>query len=319
MFLYTTSIGAFLFDDAGKMARHAMFADMAATHTLLTANKWCPEEKKLLPKEGKTLFLGFKEEKIPGVTCTQDPAKLAIAERALALHAAKMRTALLAIARKVVRESVGEDELVTQAISTVDELDKSLSMLTKRLREWYGLKNPEAAARISDHERFVAEVLDGRATSEMGATLSADDLQEISGLAGTILALLEQRKSHELYLTEKMKTVCPNVLVVAGPTVGARLLTAAGSLKRLALMPATTLQLLGAERAMFNFLRHKAKKMPRFGILHEHKFIGRAKERNKGQAARLLADKIAIAARVDYFKGKFIGDTLLADVERRLR
>ena len=98
----------------------------------------------------------------------------------------------------------------------------------------------------------------------MRADLNPSDLAEIDELAKTIIQLISLRRRNEKYMENKMNEICPNLVSVSGAAIGAKLLNAAGSLKRLATMPASTLQLLGAERAMFNFLRKKSKKMPRF-------------------------------------------------------
>ena len=115
-----------------------------------------------------------------------------------------------------------------------------------------------------------------------------------------------------------MKLLCPNITAVAGAVIGAKLLAIAGSLKKLSLFPASTVQLLGAEKALFRHLKTGAKS-PKYGILHEHPLIAQAKKKDHGKVARLLADKIAIAAKVDFFKGNYVGDKLKKDIERRIK
>ncbi|MBS3133151.1 NOP58 family protein [Candidatus Woesearchaeota archaeon] len=315
-FVYSNCIGTFLFSDNNEVVDKLLFSDVIDVNEKLEKNEWTDEEKKLIGND-KALFLGFKKEKLANVAFTNDLKKLEAAEKKLQQYEDKVSEAMLKIAKKKIKESVEDDELIIQAAGSVQELDKSVSMLSKRLREWHGLQNPELAANIGDNARFVKEVLEGNDKSGMGAELKAEDRAEIRELAKTIVQLLQLRAKNEKYLENRMKTVCPNLLAVAGASIGAKLLASAGSLKRLAVLPASTVQLLGAERSMFNFLRKKSKKMPRFGILHEHKLIASAIEKEKGKMARLLADKISIAARVDYFKGKFIGDKLLKQIEDR--
>ncbi len=317
-FIYTSCIGTFLFSESHEIAEKLMFSDVIAASRKLEQNEWTEEERKLVSSAGvKILFLGFKKEKIGNVVFTNDLKKLEVVARQFQKHEKQIHDALIKVAKSKVKGSVQDDELIIQASSSMTEIDKASSMLSKRLREWYGLRNPELASSVSDNAAFVNVVLDDSGKSEMGAELSQEDVAEMKELAQEAAKLLILRAKIEKYLEKRMKDVCPNILAVAGAAIGAKLLAGAGSLKRLAMMPASTLQLLGAESAMFKFLRKKSKKMPRFGILHEHKMIAEAAERKKGKAARLLADKISIAARVDYFKGKFVGDALLKEMKAR--
>ncbi|HME87204.1 MAG TPA: hypothetical protein VKE88_02230, partial [Candidatus Nanoarchaeia archaeon] len=119
------------------------------------------------------------------------------------------------------------------------------------------------------------------------------------------------------YLESLMDRVCPNVKIVAGLTIGAKLISLAGSLVRLSRFPASTIQLLGAEKALFRHLKNRKNLPPKFGILHEHMFVSKVPGKNKGKMARTLADKIAIASKVDYFKGEPIGKELLQQVEKK--
>lgn len=319
-FIYSSCIGTFLFSESYEISEKIFFSDVISANRKLEQSEWTDEERKLVSSAGgKILFLGFKKEKINGVVFTSDLKKLEAASRQLQQHDAKISEAIMKIAKSKVKDSVQSDELIIQAAGSIQELDKAAGMLSKRLREWYGLKNPELASGISDTSKFVKEVLQDSGKSEMGAEIAAEDEAEMKELAEQVAKLLLIRAKTEKYIEKKMKEVCPNLLAVAGAAIGAKMLASAGSLRRLAMLPASTVQLLGAESAMFKFLRKKSKKMPRFGILHEHKAIATAPENRKGRAARLLADRISIAARVDYFKGKFVGDRLLKEIEEKTR
>jgi len=123
-------------------------------------------------------------------------------------------------------------------------------------------------------------------------------------------------RDEEKYLERKMTELCPNMTAVAGYLIGAKLLAYAGSTKRLAELPSSTIQLLGAEKALFRHITRNSLP-PKYGVLHEHPMIARARKQDHGKVARLLADKISIASRVDYFKGAFIGDKLKEEIEKR--
>ena len=314
-FVYTGSVGCFLFGEDGSVVERVLFSDAAAANRRLESNEWLDEEKKLL-KGGRVLFLGFKGERAANVVFTNDIRKLGAAAYALRQYEDRKREVMLRVAMLKVKDSVHGDEVIAQAVGFLQDADRSINLVAKRLKEWNGLVAPELSM-IGDNEAFIRKVLSGSARSEMGAELSQEDLAEIMEVARSLDGMFKLRKRVESYLDGRMKIVCPNVAAVAGVAVGGKLVAAAGSLRRLAVMPASTLQLLGAERSMFNFLRHKSKKMPRFGVLHEHALIASANEKRKGKMARLLADKISIAARVDFFGGKFVGDKLLAEIKVR--
>jgi nucleolar protein 56 len=115
-----------------------------------------------------------------------------------------------------------------------------------------------------------------------------------------------------------MEKVCPNMLVITGSLIGAKLMDQAGGLKNLMEFPASTIQLLGAEKALFRHMKTGAKS-PKFGFLHEHPLISQNPKQIQGKIARTLADKICLAVKVDYFKGEFIGDKLLKKIEDKFK
>jgi nucleolar protein 56 len=227
----------------------------------------------------------------------------------------------LDLTKKTLKESVGKDSLIIQTINSINELDKVTNTLVKRLREWYELYNPELSVETTENARFVDALASGKnmpGPASAGAELTKEDVDPIMQLALSAKRLFELRHGYEGYLDSLMQSLCPNVKAVAGSLIGAKLISYAGSLKRLSELPSSTVQILGAEKALFRHMKTGAKP-PKFGILYQHQLIQRARRPEQGKAARLLADKIAIAAKVDYFKGKFMGDELLKDIERRLR
>ena len=154
------------------------------------------------------------------------------------------------------------------------------------------------------------------ATDSIGADLEQEDLEPIRSLTHQAYDLYHLRKSHLEYISIIMDELCPNLKAVCGVLTGAKLMEHAGSLKRLSQMPASTIQVLGAESALFRHMKTGAKP-PRHGIIVHHPLISQAPDRMHGKIARALADKISIAAKVDYFKGKFIGDKLKKELEEK--
>jgi len=152
----------------------------------------------------------------------------------------------------------------------------------------------------------------------MGADIAEPDLEQIQALAKDVLEFYELRKSMEGYVDKTMEEMAPNVRAVAGALLGARLIALAGSLRNLAMRPASTIQVLGAEKALFRSLKTGARP-PKHGLIFQHTLLHDAKRWQRGKIARVIAGKLAIAARADAFgEGHFIGDKLKADINKRV-
>lgn len=232
----------------------------------------------------------------------------------------KLREQLIALTRQKVRESVSNDQLIIQASSSLEELDKAVNLLSKRLREWYALHNPEFVNAIVSHESFVDILLQGKDTLDentMGAKLGDAHMDAMRKLATRIADLYTLRKEEQEYIQQVMELDFPNVKAVAGGLIGAKLIALAGGSKRLMLFPASTVQMLGAEKAFFRHLKNKKSRPPKYGVLFQHPLVNNAHQKDKGRIARALADKITIAMKVDYFKGEFCGDQLIKQLEDR--
>merc|ERR1712156_899522 len=157
--------------------------------------------------------------------------------------------------------------------------------------------------------------------SSMGMDVSAVDLLNIDMFATRVIALADYRKMVSTYLQDKMASVAPNLATLIGETVGARLISHAGSLTNLAKYPASTVQILGAEKALFRALKTRGN-TPKYGLIFHSTFIGRAGAKNKGRISRYLANKCSIASRVDCFTetpNTVFGEHLRQQVEDRLK
>jgi nucleolar protein 56 len=235
------------------------------------------------------------------------------------------------------------DVVIAQAIQTLDDLDRTVNLFMSRLREWYGVHFPELDRLVDKHETYArlvmnlggrenflipnlenelvqeerAQKLSKAAPNSMGAIMAEEDLGQIQVLSRNILNFYELRKGMEKYIDITMEEVAPNTRTIAGPLLGARLISIAGSLQNLAMKPASTIQVLGAEKALFRSLKTGARP-PKHGLIFQHNLLHDAKRWQRGKIARALAGKIAIAVRIDAFKGKYIGDKLKKDVDKRL-
>ncbi|MBN1544132.1 hypothetical protein JW898_01570 [Candidatus Woesearchaeota archaeon] len=243
-------------------------------------------------------------------------------------YLSKMREATLLVTKRRMAKSVKQDQLIVQASNNVEEIDKVANNLAKRLREWYELYNPEFSRSIESHEKF-AELIQNKTKKEllketgvaeeesMGAEIDKKDLAPVMELAKGISALHAMRAKQAEYVEKSMKEQLPNVEAICGATIGAKLLAIAGSLEKLAMFPASTIQLLGAEKALFRHIKTGAKP-PKFGVIINHPFVTKAKSPDKGRVARILADKISIAAKIDHFKGEFRGEQLRKELEAKM-
>jgi nucleolar protein 56 len=255
----------------------------------------------------------------------------------------ELRKKSIAEAEQAIREASSQPDLhLVQAIQALDDTDKFLNITSTRAAEWYGLHFPELGPLLQDNLalcKLISEVglrvdfseenLTGRGFTEKkvqaiitardrskGGTISEGDAGRVRALAALALSLGSQRDSLSGYVEAQMKKVAPNVTAVAGATIGARLMAKAGGLNRLASMPASTIQILGAEKALFRSLRTGAKP-PKHGILFQHQAVHTAPKWQRGKIARTLANKIAIAARVDYYRGEEDA-TIMPSLEKRL-
>ena len=242
---------------------------------------------------------------------------------------------------RVTEISESPDLHIIQAISTLDETDKIINLLSSRVREWYGLHFPELdnlIDTISGYSKIVtagrrdnltqntyleagfpeekAEMLSLLQKKSRGGQISDENLAIVQSISKQILDLFELRQSLEKHIESQMEIVAPNISVILGSAVGARILAKAGSLKRLATMPASTIQVLGAEKALFRALKTGAQP-PKHGLLFQHQLVHAAPRWQRGKIARAIAAKAAIAARVDVY-GAGRNDTLLEKLNIRV-
>ena len=236
------------------------------------------------------------------------------------------------------RVSVASEEkdlLIKNAIDAVDEIDKSINVLVMRLREWYSLHHPSLNRLVEDQELFtkilntctgkanisekcldsvgvpdsVAEQVIKAMAGDIGAELQDSDLAVLSSFANSVNGLFQIRNELEDYVSLMMKTVAPNIGALAGPMIGARLISLAGSLKELARKPSSTIQVFGAEKALFRSLKTGADP-PKHGIIYRVPEVNTASFWQRGKVARALAGKLSIAARIDAYSDKDSGDNL---------
>ncbi|KAL2861133.1 RNA-processing protein NOP58 [Aspergillus lucknowensis] len=215
------------------------------------------------------------------------------------------------------------DTMIVQAIGLLDDLDKELNNYAMRVKEWYGWHFPELAKILNDNIAYsrlvlkmgmrtnwessdLAEILPeeiegavkAAADRSMGTEISEEDLDNIQALAEQVIGFSEYRSQLAGYITARMNAIAPNLTALVGDLVGARLIAHAGSLSNLSKSPASTLQILGAEKALFRALKTKHD-TPKYGLIYHASLIGQATGKNKGKMARVLAAKASLGLRVD--------------------
>jgi nucleolar protein 56 len=246
------------------------------------------------------------------------------------------------IRNKVKEAGEKEDKRVIQIIETLDFIKPTISKFSNRLKEWYGLHFPEITDKFIEEEVLLAKLVfeighrknytreklssrfsfDNReeqlllelATKSMGANI---DLEMVKRFAEEILSLDTYRETLETHLDDLMDNLAPNIKAIVGSLVGAKLIAEAGSLRKLAFMPSSRIQLLGAEKALYRHLR-TGSKLPKHGLIFQWKQIRGNPPWIRGNIARLIAGKVGLAAKIDYFSGDFIGDEYAKEIEEKI-
>ncbi len=248
------------------------------------------------------------------------------------------------VKEKIQRRSSKRDKMIMNAVEMINDMDETLNLYTERLREWYSLHFPELDEAIDDNESFIRlvselghrknfekdlideliEVSDGTSNwisekkeGSLGAEVGEKDLQMIIEVSKRIKELRETRKELNNYIDDAMKDVAPNLREIAGSKIGAGLISLAGSLENLATSPSSTIQVLGAEKALFKHLR-SGTSPPKHGIIYKHPLIQKNNRKVSGKIARALAGKITIAARIDYYSGEYKAEKLELELNERI-
>ncbi len=248
------------------------------------------------------------------------------------------QVARLVSGERVRRSYEDWDRLVIQAVAAIDELDRCIANLYARCRDWYSVHFPELE-RIVKSEKDYANVViasDPRspegiaeglgisqerlnrireaATRSLGVRLQEGDLEAVREIARSILYLDQRKAQIHAYLCDLMQRYAPSLTKVAEAAVGARLIARAGSIRKLAMMPSTSVQTLGAEKALFRHLT-KGAKPPKHGIIFQHPYVRNSPKDIRGKVASTLASKISLAARMDYITGADSGGNLKAELD----
>jgi nucleolar protein 56 len=341
----TNVLGAFALKN-GRIVRHVPFPDEpeeVAERLIKTENDLCDEELQLVSYLKKTgvksvsvrnpgRFLGhelgieFIENKRP-----TDAGGIASDLGISGKEFAELLSGINLEITRIKLKEVNRDQIVIQAIASMDDLEESINRLMKRLREWYSISFPELDLLVKKHDVYAKIVnsdlgsldpglvggINKAKEKTLGIEFSNADRQAVESLSGSILQLYSAGDEIESYIAKIMGEIAPSISALAGPVLGARLIALAGSLERLSILPASTIQVLGAEDAFFRFLKTK-KNPPKHGVIFQLPEIRSAPKNLRGKISRTFAAKLAIAAKTDRFRGEFMGDKLREDFLKRI-
>ncbi|BGP41578.1 Nucleolar protein 58 [Rhodotorula kratochvilovae] len=215
------------------------------------------------------------------------------------------------------------DTMIVQAIALLDDLDKEINIYGMRVKEWYGWHFPEMGKILTENLTYakvvkamgfrtnyattdfshvlpeeLEEALKSAAAVSMGTEISDGDLAHIHLLADQVISITQYRTELYEYLRNRMAAIAPNLTALVGELVGARLIAHAGSLVSLAKQPASTVQILGAEKALFRALKTKHD-TPKYGLIFHASLVGQAPQKLKGKMARMVATKASLSIRLD--------------------
>ncbi|MCJ7429505.1 MAG: NOP58 family protein [Candidatus Nanohaloarchaeota archaeon QJJ-5] len=302
----TTVLGVFLLDEDDTIVEHHLFETdpTAIAETLL---------------DGPRILEDFADEYDIEEHVQYDPYELGKRVDAVGsreeLYERQHAVATAYTKEKIDRQQ-SDDQVLVQATRALDDIDTILNTMTERLRPWYGLYFPEFEDKTDDHEELASTIattfdrteIDAD-TDSTGIDLDEADKDPIKQFAGETSNLYELRDTLETYVESRAEQIAPNVTAVLGKLLAARMIAETGSLEKLAKMPSSTIQVLGAEKALFRHMRGEGS-APKHGILFMHQKVRSLPDDKRGKMARFIANKTSIAARLDHYGSTYKGDSL---------
>ena len=316
LYVAKTPIGYFAFEENGKLASYKLFPkDPKKAARLLESP---------IPNEFTSKLKG--KVKVDYRLARERWRKLAI-ELGFCKSEAELNAFLsdvgFELTRSRMKSAMKKDMLIVRLISIVNSLTKIENTLLSQLREFYLVHYPEVRDKGERLARLIAKYKQRENFPGYGGSVGLDfeekELEiatDIASLSLKIASMIDEIKSRA---SELAREIAPNACSVVEPIIVAKLIAKAGSLEKLAKAASSTIQLLGAEKALFRHLRSKKAKPPKHGIIFECKFIRNAPKKLRGKIARAIAAKLAIAFKVDYYSSRFIGEKLKEDLLKELR
>lgn len=219
---------------------------------------------------------------------------------------------LLLSRRKIEEQQADRSKRLGEAVEALDDVIKIINILLERLRGWYGYFS---FGEVEDGKELIEKIKHLRIGTERVDEMEQENM---ANMAEILASLYSCREKLEDYVEEVVKKIAPNVAAITGPNIAARLISHAGGIEKLAMYPSGTIQLLGAEKALFRHIK-EGTPPPKHGVIFQHEMINKAPRNKRGKIARLMATKISTAAKADAFTGNFIADDLKREMEKRYR
>lgn len=334
--LVTKWFGVFLIDEKSHsiIDKRLMPKDQAVVAEKLASMQRggvLDEEVELAKKVPEKLMVGDRRQSELGKPELFDSSFLT--PEKYGFDSAFMHDVMIGLGKLRTSEPVPRDKNLVQAIRNLDDQIVTINLYNERLHEWYGMHFPELAdyakdskyadliARYGERDAIMEEL--GIEIESIGADFNDEDMRAVMDLADTLYRLYDDESRTEEYIQGIVEEACPNMCAMVGGPLAARLISLSGGLERLTSLPSSTVQLLGAEKAMFRHLK-SGKKSPKHGVIYQHPEVHKAPYWQRGNIARALAGKILIAAKVDQYHGEFCGNRLneefmarVADIKRR--
>jgi len=332
----TGVLGCFAFDEKGKLVDFVLFPkDPKAVEARLAEaakNNPPPEEAKLVDKLKRRGYedIEVASKKASGMAASR---LRELAAQTGFLKPDEVNAFLFSVGAEGVKKSLRterKEAIIVQMAGLIDDMDRHLNVYSERLREWYGLHFPEAIRKAKSNEQIARIAAQGRredvkdegfegiAKISVGMEFTDDDVKSVSSFASRLLALYKERDSLERYLEGLVRAEMPNLAAVAGTLLAARLLAIGGGLEKLAVAPASRIQLLGAEKALFRHMRENSK-APKYGLIFGHELVQKAPDNRRGKVARCVASKLSLAAKTDFFSKRDDGAKLKKELEEEVR
>ncbi|MEF8873357.1 MAG: C/D box methylation guide ribonucleoprotein complex aNOP56 subunit [Candidatus Thermoplasmatota archaeon] len=329
--LYTTWFGTFIIENEEVIDKELFSKDADE----LAEKKFKREDGEILDEE-KELSQRWDEVQVAserleemGTLYEGKIENIEIDSKEYSFDDSLLQEALLKLGSKKVRESIDFGEHLAKAVDTIQDLNEIINIKMERLRDWYSLHFPELESEVDD-EDYVGLIAQCGSRREIrknadldldedhtGGEITDREVELYQRLAEGIKDDMDHRKEVHDYVEKRMEEYAPNLAALTGPKLGGELIALVGSLEELAKKPASTIQVLGAEKALFKHL-DKGTDPPKHGAILQHPYVHRAPKDKRGKIARTFANKIAIAARLDYFGGDYKGDELKEQVEEKI-
>ncbi|MBS3781020.1 MAG: hypothetical protein KGY66_00240 [Candidatus Thermoplasmatota archaeon] len=327
--LHTTWFGSFIIED-GEVIDKELFPKNPSE---IAKRKYRKEQGEVLEEE-KSLIDRLKGEysvsskRLSDFGEVKDAIEPEISPEDHSYNEELLQKALQELGRKKIRESIDFGEHLARAVETIQDLNETINIKLERLKTWYSLYFSELDDEVND-EKYLELIIEHEDRDEIkqkiglegeltGQEITDQEMRHFKSLARSIKNEMEFREELEKYVESKMEEYAPNLSTLTGAKLGGELIAERGSLENLAKQPASTIQVLGAEKSLFRHL-DKGTDPPKHGLILQHPYVHRAPESLRGKIARTFANKIAIAARIDYFDGEYQGEKMKKELEKKIK